>query len=236
MKKAAGILACVLAFQAPLAVFGGLMTEEPVTLTFEQTACVLPVVLPTEAPQEEEVVFSATMEEYFTRTAPLATVEEAEEGTVDKGFAASAQIDTTKPILQEPSGTVIAGYFAPSKYKLNDTERDLVERVVMSEVSGKSYEDALAVAQAIYDRSVDWKQTVTETIYAPYQFAGPTKRYTPTATVKKAVSDVFDKGYKLTKEHLYYYYATRSATPTSFHETQRCLVETKLHRYFGPWK
>lgn len=154
----------------------------------------------------------------------------------DKGFAGSAEIDTTTPILQRPSGTIVQGYVAPSKYKLTATERDLVERVVMQEVSGRSYVDALAVAQTIYDRSVDWGYTVTYTINMPNQFANPTYRWEPTAIVKQAVSDVFDKGYRLTEEKMYYYYATRTAKPLCFHETQRCLVETKLHRYFGPWE
>lgn len=155
---------------------------------------------------------------------------------MDKGFAASAEIDTTTPILQKASGTIIQGYVAPSRYKLTAAERDLVERVVMQEVSGRSYVDALAVAQTIYDRSVDWGYTVTYTVNMPNQFANPTYRWEPTAIVKQAVSDVFDKGYRLTEEHMYYYYATRTAKPLSFHETQRCLVETKLHRYFGPWE
>ena len=262
MKKAAGIVAFVVALQAPLAIWGAMNVTAPATLTFDSSAAEKTcAVLPTEEPVVSEETTLATMEQYLlggkTPTAlepeeetlpaeepeeiPAETVESvepvepAEPVSLDKGFVASAQIDTTVPILQKPSGTVIAGYYAPSQYKLNATERDLVERVIMSEVSGRSYTDALAVAQAIYDRSVDWGYSVTYTINMPYQFAGPTTRYTPTAIVKQAVSDVFDRGYKLTKEHLYYYYATRTASPTSFHETQRCLVETNLHRYFGPW-
>jgi len=229
-QKAAAVLAAVIAVQVPVALFGGLSASLPAEITFsaEETAA-----------KEESV--SSTMQQYFTAAHPLDVDTEEEEETKenvpeDKGIAASVKIDTSKPVLQAASGTVIMGYYAPSKYTLNDTERDLVERVIMSEVSGKSYVDALAVAQAIYDRSVDWGRSVTSIINQPNQFAGPTKKYTPTALVKQAVSDVFDKGYKLTEEHLYYYYATRTASPLCFHETQRCLVETKLHRYFGPWK
>ena len=144
-------------------------------------------------------------------------------------------MDSAKPILQKPSGTLATGPFAPSKYKLTDKERDLVERVVMAEVSGRSYTDALAVAQCIYDRCTMWEQDVETVIFTKYAFADPTYRWEPTELVKGAVSDVFDDGVRLTVEPLLYFYTTNGAHPGAFHETQRCLIETKYHRYFGPW-
>lgn len=154
---------------------------------------------------------------------------------LDKGFVSSGVIDTTKPTLQKPSGTLATGYYGPTKYKLTDEERDLVERVVMKEVSGNSRTDALAVAQCIYDRVTMWGGTVEEIIYAKNAFADPTYKYEPTQIVKDAVSDIFDNGKRLTVEPLLYFYATKTANPNGFHETQRCLIETSLHRYFGPW-
>ncbi len=153
----------------------------------------------------------------------------------DKGFAGSGMIDSSKPLLQKPSGTIATGPFSPSLFTITDKERDLIERVVMAEVSGRSYIDALAVAQCIYDRMVRSGDSVSEVLFAKNAFADPTYRYTPTSIVKDAVSDVFDDGKRLTVEPLLYFYAVRSASPDSFHETQRCLVETELHRYFGPW-
>lgn len=154
---------------------------------------------------------------------------------LDKGFIGSGVIDTTKPTLQKPSGTLATGYYGPTKYKLTDEERDLVERVIMKEVSGKSETDALAVAQCIYDRVTMWGGTVEEIIFAKNAFADPTYKYEPTQIVKDAVRDIFDNGKRLTVEPLLYFYATKTANPNGFHETQRCLIETKLHRYFGPW-
>ena len=153
----------------------------------------------------------------------------------DLQLLASAFIDSSSPLLQKPSGTLATGPFAPSKITLTDEERDYVERVVYSEVSGYSRIDALAVAQCIYDRCVTYNMTVMEVLTQKYQFAKPTYKYTPTALVKQAVSDVFDKGVRLTEEKLLYFYAIYVVNPNSFHETQRCLVETKIHRYFGPW-
>lgn len=155
---------------------------------------------------------------------------------LDKGFVSSGVIDTTKPTLQKPSGTLATGSYGPSKYKLTDEERDLVERVIMKEVSGKSRIDALAVAQCIYDRVTMWGGTVEEIIFAKNAFADPTYKYEPTQIIKDAVSDIFDDGERLTVEPLLYFYATRTANPNGFHETQRCLIETDLHRYFGPWE
>ena len=157
------------------------------------------------------------------------------DSSLDKGFVGNGVIDTTKPTLQKPSGTLATGSYGPSKYKLTDEERDLVERVIMKEVSGKSRTDALAVAQCIYDRVTMWGGTVEEIIFAKNAFADPTYKYEPTQIIKDAVSDVFDDGERLTVEPILYFYATRTANPNGFHETQRCLVETSLHRYFGPW-
>lgn len=175
-------------------------------------------------PDEDDVVAD---EEYDDKDA---------DSELDKGFVSSGVIDTTKPTLQKPSGTLATGPFGPSKYKLTDEERDLVERVIMKEVSGKSRTDALAVAQCIYDRVTMWGGTVEEIIFAKNAFADPTYKYEPTQIIKDAVSDIFDDGERLTVEPLLYFYATRTANPNGFHETQRCLIETNLHRYFGPWE
>ncbi len=258
MKKTALVLSLLFFVQLPLMVVGGMIKEPEAVLTFNETkptATVTPL-LPAE---EEGFLAAGTVDQYLAGGMPgvlvdsvkpeTDSVDQPKEDEVlpetddtlpqgsgeDKGFAGDAQIDSDKPILQKPSGTVVQGYCGPSKYKLTAAERDLVERVVMKEVSGRSYVDAMAVAQTIYDRSVDWGKKVKDIIDQPYQFAEPTYRWEPTDTVKQAVSDVFDRGHRLTKEKMYYYYAVRTAQPLCFHESQRCLVETKLHRYFGPW-
>lgn len=190
--------------------------------------------------QEDVPEQEAVTEEIPEADAEEETVAELEEEvsadeSLDKGFVSSGVIDSSKPVLQKPSGTLANGASSVSKYKLTDTERELVERVIMAEVSGSSYTDALAVAQCIYDRAIKYGDSVHEVIYAKNAFADPSYRYNPTSTVKKAVSHVFDDGIRLTVEPLLYFYATRSANPGAFHETQRCLVETSMHRYFGPW-
>lgn len=192
-----------------------------------------------EKPVEDEEIELPEIEEDLPED-EIATDKEYDDDSaiseLDKGFVSSGVIDTTKPTLQKPSGTLATGSYGPSKYKLTDEERDLVERVIMKEVSGNSRIDALAVAQCIYDRVTMWGGTVEEIIFAKNAFADPTYKYEPTQIIKDAVSDVFDDGERLTVEPLLYFYATRTANPNGFHETQRCLIETKLHRYFGPWE
>lgn len=65
--------------------------------------------------------------------------------------------------LQEP---------AP-KPVLNETERELVARVVAAEARGEGYEGQMAVAQVIRDRANLWGKTPTEIVTANLQFAKP---------------------------------------------------------------
>lgn len=75
----------------------------------------------------------------------------------------------------------------------NESEREIVTRVVMAESRGEGYIGMLAVANVILDRATLWGMTPVEVVTQDGQFAG---MYDGEITLEAeiAVSDVFDYG------------------------------------------
>ena len=80
-------------------------------------------------------------------------------------------------------------------YFVNEAERELIERVVMSESRGEPFEGMIAVAQTIKDRSDLWGMTPVEVVTKPKQYAMPFQGEVSTE-IEDAVSLVFDQGYR----------------------------------------
>ena len=62
---------------------------------------------------------------------------------------------------------------AEIEYFVNESERELIERVVMSEAQGEPFEGMIAVAQTIKDRSDLWGMTPVEVVTKPKLYADP---------------------------------------------------------------
>ena len=113
-------------------------------------------------------------------------------------------------------------------YALTDWERDLVERVVMAEAGGESYDGQIAVAQCILNASELRQLRPSETVKVlKYTKARPE----PTEQVKKAVSAVFDDGYRLFDREVIYFYAPALVTST-WHESQTYVTTIGCHKFF----
>lgn len=189
--------------------------------------------------EKAETVLLTVKTEETEKTAEEAKAEETEETEeieeiIYKEIVKAEPIDTSKPILQDVSGTLSTGNGQP--YALTDYERDLIERVVMAEIRGGTYNDKLAVAQCIYDRIVCNGKTVEQVIFQKNAFAEPYSKKDPSQSVKDAVSEVFDEGKRVTKEPIFYFIATYAVTSDCFHETQKCVYVTEDHRYYSTWK
>lgn len=113
-------------------------------------------------------------------------------------------------------------------YALSDAERDLVERVVMAEAGGQSYEGQMMVAQCILDGSIRLGMGVEDTIIA-YRYTK--NRPTPSDSVKRAVSEVFDLGKRVTTESADLFY-NPAITTSSWHESQTYVCTIGSHRFF----
>ena len=114
-------------------------------------------------------------------------------------------------------------------YALTDAERDVVERVVMAEAGGESFEGQMLVAQCILNaaekRGVDPSEAVVLYSYTK-------SRPDPTQRVKDAVAAVFDRGETVVDEPILYFYNPALVT-SDFHESQIFVIEEGGHRFFA---
>lgn len=115
------------------------------------------------------------------------------------------------------------------RYDLTDGERELVERVVMAESGGESYEGQVLVCQCILNACEINGIRPAEAIK---RYAYAKGRPEATDSVKRAVVAVFDKGEKVTDEAIIYFYAP-AVTASKFHESQRFICEVGGHRFFA---
>lgn len=116
-----------------------------------------------------------------------------------------------------------------SVFYLSDNERRVVEYIVMGEAGGESYKGQVLVAQCILNACL--KDNIQPSkVRTKYQYSGWNKN--PSKSVKKAVSAVFDNGYKVTNECVLYFYAPKH-TKSKWHETQKFVCEVGGHRFFA---
>lgn len=90
---------------------------------------------------------------------------------------------------------------------LTDEERDLIERIVMASCGNlQNPEMAMANAQVIKDRADSglFGDSLMAVLTAPNQFENPWKGEV-NDVVKEAVTDIFDKGERVTDQPIYYY-------------------------------
>lgn len=109
----------------------------------------------------------------------------------------------TPDALQEDDGAKVP----TAAYSLTDSERDMVERVVMTSCGSlRNLKMAEANAQVILDRvkSGRFGNTVTAVVTAPHQFEKLWKGNV-NDVVKEAVSAVFDDGVRVIDQPVYYY-------------------------------
>lgn len=132
--------------------------------------------------------------------------------------------DTPAPAVEtaEPTEPAV-------RYPLTDAERDVVERVVMAEAGGESFEGQMLVAQCILNaaekRGVDPSEAVVLYSYTK-------SRPDPTQRVKDAVAAVFDRGETVVDEPILYFYNPALVT-SDFHESQIFVIEEGGHRFFA---
>lgn len=136
------------------------------------------------------------------------------------------EVEVEEVIEAEPPVKVETAFY------LTDAEREIVEKVVMGESGGEPYEGQVLVAQCLLNASLRDGIQPSE-VRINYQYAGWNDN--PSESVKRAVSAVFDEGYKLTDEFILYFYAPRWCN-SYWHETQRFILEVGGHRFFAEWE
>lgn len=132
--------------------------------------------------------------------------------------------DTTAPAAEtvEPTEPAV-------RYPLTDAERDVVERVVMAEAGGESFEGQMLVAQCILNAA---EKRGVEPSEAVVLYSYTKSRPDPTQRVKDAVAAVFDRGETVVDEPILYFYNPALVT-SDFHESQIFVIEEGGHRFFA---
>lgn len=127
---------------------------------------------------------------------------------------------------------------------LTDSERYTVYSVLAGEVGNASYRDKLLVAQCFYDGLVYNKCTPKQLANSQYDGYKDFNKFkeecvkcnkTYYEDIIKAVEEVFDKGNVPVDEFILYFYGYKSYT-SKWHETQKLVEQTEVHKYFAQWK
>ena len=151
--------------------------------------------------------------------------------------AAAAEIpdvSTSTPIVMErpiisTTSTPAATATPAARYTLTAEERDTVERVVMAEAGGESFEGKLLVAQCILTATEKTGLQPSEVV-VKYKYTA--SRPEPSQSVKDAVAAVFDRGELVVDEPVMYFY-NPAIVESEWHESQIFVIEVGGHRFFA---
>lgn len=112
-------------------------------------------------------------------------------------------------------------------------DRANLEGLVMGEF-GTSYEGAVIVAQAIRDSMKRSGTRNTMVIKKKYGYTAPVKTNV-SENVKRAVAFVFDEGGSAAQHEILYFYAF-NLVKSSWHESQKFVLQFQNCRFFAPHK
>lgn len=140
-----------------------------------------------------------------------------------KSLQGTALIDISNPDTSY-SGKSVA---------LTQSDRDLLERLVMGEAGNQGYIGAALVAQAIRDTMYYRNVNSVQAVRDMYKYSGSISK-APNQDVLDAVSYIFDEGGYAVRHKVYYFYAPK-AVRSSWHESQCFVIEYKGHRFFSTW-
>ena len=115
------------------------------------------------------------------------------------------------------------------RFYLSTSERDTVERVVMAEAGGESFEGQMLVAQCILNAAEKEGVQPSEAVVI---YSYTSSRPDPTQRVKDAVAAVFDRGEVAIDAPVMYFYNPALVT-SDWHERQIFVAEDGGHRFFA---
>ena len=149
----------------------------------------------------------------------------------DKGQAAEVEPEPVEArvVQYDPPPTPMPEIVPEARYALTDAERDLVEKVVMSEAAGEGYDGQRLVAQCILNTAEAMDLRPDAVVLAPNQYASPSAE--ASQEVKDAVSAVFDAGDMASDEPIRWFYAPRYVY-SAWHESKVFVLEHGGHRFF----
>ncbi len=157
--------------------------------------------------------------------AEVPTVMESPSVEVTPTPTVTVEVVESEPIVDEPIESEPVFY-------LSEYERWVAECIVMGESGSESYEGQVLVTQCILNACLK-DRIMPSTARVRYKYSGWNE--SPTDSVKKAVSAVFDDGYQITNEPILYFYAPKYSAGY-FHNTQKFITQVGGHRFFAEWE
>lgn len=158
----------------------------------------------------------------------LRTIED--EQLTQESKVRAIQVDQSEALIDTESPDE---NYTGSIVTLSESDRDLLERLVMGEAGGEGMIGAALVAQAIHDTMIMKDIGSVDEIRRTMKYSGSIKKE-PNEDVKEAVKYIFDDGGIAVKHKIIYFYAPK-LVKSKFHESQQFIVEYKGHRFFSPW-
>lgn len=114
---------------------------------------------------------------------------------------------------------------------LEDSDRDLLEHLVMGEAGNQGMIGAALVAQAIRDTMVYKGFDTVAEVRKALKYSGSISKE-PNQDVKDAVAFIFDQGGYAVRHKVLYFYAPKIVNST-WHESQTFIIEYGGHRFFS---
>lgn len=114
-------------------------------------------------------------------------------------------------------------------YKLSDSDRDLLERVLSREY-GSDYEGSVLVAQCMRDSLVNKVASSPQNLVSSMYFGAEIPQE-KTENAKNAIKYVFDEGGSGLQHRIYVYYDTHGGFTSSWHETQQFVYSKPCFDY-----
>lgn len=116
------------------------------------------------------------------------------------------------------------------RYPLTDKERDIVERVVMTESGDQPLLGQMAVAECILNTAEATNQRPDAVVMAPNQYAAPSSYASD--SVKQAVELIFDTGESATGQPIRYFYAPKYSAGRWHESALEYVVTIGDHKFF----
>lgn len=169
------------------------------------------------------------------------TEETTEPETEEETETEATEDKTSSTIVDEVSSSVSKSDYLisisnpdenynPGTVYLSDSDRDLLERLVMGEAGAQGFTGCALVAQAVKDTMVsDGISTVSDVI-SKYGYYGSTSNR-PNSDAVEAVSYIFDQNGSAVQHRIMYFYDTKFCS-SKWHETQNFVLEYCGTRYF----
>lgn len=161
----------------------------------------------------------------FNFTRPIA-------GEVNSKLPDSASLESVGYREIKPASAIVVETVESDEpfFYLSEYERNVVEKIVAGEARGESLKGQMLVAQCILDACLldDLQPSQVRTKYG---YGGWSNDVTD--SVKKAVSEVFDNGELAVQAPILYFYNPKYRS--SWHESQRFIIEEGNHRFFAGW-